>query len=142
MQGSATQPAWVRDWQRAPRRGRFAIANRTSPSPTPPNSSQRLVQCRTGRVYTGSFANNSPRRASNVNVEILQTREYIMRTCARYEGQRAKRRDKHRELTLPERLGGLKGALTEFIKDSFTSMGEKYTLKISRHSSKSLNYLT
>lgn len=49
-----------------------------------------------------------------------------MRACARYEGQRAKLRDKHRELTLPERL---KGALTEFIKDSFTSMGEKYTLK-------------
>ena len=54
-----------------------------------------------------------------------------MRTCARYEGQRAKLRDKHRELAPPERLGSPKGiaALTEFIKDSFTSMGEKYTPK-------------
>ena len=72
----------------------------------------------------------------------LQTREHIIRTCARYEGQQGKLR----EVALHELLGTPKGiaALTEFIKDpdAFTFTGEKYTLRISRHSSKSLNHLT
>ena len=110
----AIQSAWVRDWQKSPRRGRYAIANRIrAPSLNPTqhltalqNQCEvfgRLVQCRTSHAYTGEFRKQFFLEKS-VNCECgetLQTHENIIRTCAQYEIQRAKLRDKHPELATP-----------------------------------------
>ena len=60
---ATTQLAWVHDWQKSPRKGRFVIANRIPPSLNPTkhftelqNQREvfgRLVQCRTGHAYRG-----------------------------------------------------------------------------------------
>lgn len=39
---ASTQSAWVRDWQRAPRKGRYAISNRIPPSLNPHQTFYRI----------------------------------------------------------------------------------------------------
>lgn len=142
---ASTQSAWTRDWQRAPRKGRFAISNRIPPSLNPSKHFVelkdqrevfgRLVQCRTGHAYTGEFRRQFfPEKTTNCECGVdPQTREHIIRDCERYEDQRAKLRDHDRELALPELLGTPKGitALSIFIRDSgaFTFTGEKHMPK-------------
>ena len=142
---ATTQSAWARDWQRAPRKGRFAIPNRIPPSLNPTKhlielQNQRkvfscLVQCRTGHAYTGEFRKQFfPEKIVDCECgETPQTGEHTIKTCDRYEAQRTKFRAEYRELALPELLGNPKGTatLSEFIRDSgaFTFTGEKYTPK-------------
>jgi len=142
---ATTQTAWIRDWQKAPRRGRFAIANRIPPSLNPTKHFTELqnqcevfghlIQCRTGHAYMGEFRKQFfPEKSINCECgETLQTREHIIRTCTHYETHRAKLQNENHELALPELLGTPNGiaALTEFIKDSgaFTFTGEKYIPK-------------
>jgi len=142
---ATTQTAWAHKWQRAPCKGKFAIANRIPLSLKPTKHFTELknqwevfgclIQCRTGHAYTGEFRKQFfPKK--NVNCECgepLKTREHIIRSCTQYENHQAKLRDDDHELALPELLGTPKGiaALTEFIKESgaFTFTGEKYTPK-------------
>ena len=141
-----TKPfVWTRDWQRTPKKGRFAISNRIPPSLNPTKHFTelkdqrevlgRLVQCRTGHAYTGEF-----RRqfflGESVNCacgEDLQTREHILRMCTSYTGHRGSLRDENHEIALPELPGTPKAiaALTAFLQDSgaFTFAGEEYTPK-------------
>ena len=144
---ATTQTAWSRDWQRsrAPRKGRFAIANRIPPSLKPTKHFTelkdqrevfgRLIQCRTRHAYTGEYRKQFlPDKSTNCECgEPLQTREHIIRSCTRYENHRAKLQDDQCELALPELLGSPKGiaTLTEIIKESgaFSFTGEKYTPK-------------
>ena len=142
----AIQSAWVRDWQKSPRRGRYAIANRIrAPSLNPTqhltalqNQCEvfgRLVQCRTSHAYTGEFRKQFFLEKS-VNCECgetLQTHEH----CARYEIQRAKLREhtvywQLSELSRTRRIHQRPGA--------FTFMGEKNTSpRDFQHSSTSQN---
>ena len=140
---ATTQAAWIRDWQKAPRKGRFAIANRIPPSLNPTKhftelQNQRevfgcLVQCRTGHAYTGEFRRQFfPEKSVDCECgELLQTREHIIRSCDRYETQRTKLVTEHSEIALPELLGTPRGiaALSEFIRGSgaFTFTGGKFT---------------
>lgn len=142
---ASTQSNWVREWQRAPHKGRFAISNRIPPSLKPTKHFielkdqreifGRLVQCRTGHAYTGEFRRQFfPEKSTNCECGVdPQSREHIIRDCARYEDQRDKLREFNRDLALPELLGTPKGiaALTEFLRDSgaFTFTGTKYTPK-------------
>jgi hypothetical protein len=142
---ASTQATWVRDWQKAPRKGRFAISNRFPPSLNPTKQFialkdqrevfGRLVQCRTGHAYTGEFRRQFfPEKSTKCECgEDPQTREHIIRECTRHENQRINLREQHRELALPELLGTHKGiaALADFLRDSgaFTFTGEKYTPK-------------
>lgn len=139
---ASTHSAWVRDWQKAPRKGRFAISNRISPSLNPTKHFValkdqrevfgRLVQCRTGHAYTGEFRRQFfPEKSTNCGCgEDLQTREHIIRECTRYANYREDLQETNRNLALPELLGTPKGiaALADFLRDSgaFTFTGEKY----------------
>jgi len=91
------QKEWVTEWENSPKTGRFAIANRISPSTKSTPHFRllkdkrevfgRLVQCRTGNGYTGEYYS---RMVPSENVdcpcgERLQTREHILRECPRYE---------------------------------------------------------
>ena len=140
---ATTQSAWARDWQRAPCKGRFTIANRIPPSLNPTKHFtelqnqrevfSRLVQCSTGHAYTGEFQKQFfPEKSVDCECgENLQTCEHIITTCDQYKAQRMKLRAKYHKLALLELLGTPKGiaALSEFIRDSGTFMftGEKYT---------------
>jgi hypothetical protein len=142
---AATQSAWTREWQRTPKKGRFAISNRIPPSLNPTKHFSelkdqrevfgRLIQCRTGHAYTGEFRRQFfPEKSVACECgETLQTREHILRTCTRYTNHRESLQSEEREIPLPELLGTPKGiaALTEFLKDSgaFTFTGERYIPK-------------
>ena len=131
--------AWVREWKDAPRNGHYAIANRFPPStrPTPRflmlgdkrEVFGRLTQCRTGHGYTGEFYRRFvPDESSDCPCgEPLQTREHIIRDCARYEAHRDVLRKVSATLSLPEILGTRKGleALAAFLEKSgaFTKTG-------------------
>jgi len=142
---ASTQAAWVRDWQKAPRKGRFAISNRIPPSLNPTKHFitlkdqrevfGRLVQCRTGHAYTGEFRKQFfPEKSTNCGCGVdPQTREHTIRECTHYENPRINLREQYRELPLPELMGTPKGitALADFLKDSgaFTFTGTKHTPK-------------
>jgi len=142
---ATTQTAWAREWQRAPKRGRFAISNRIPPSLNPTKhftelKDQRevfghLIQCRTGHAYIGEFHKQFfPKKSVACECdENLQTHEHILRSCTRYTDHWGSLQDENREIALPELLGTPKGitALTEFLKDSgaFTFTREKHMPK-------------
>jgi len=96
----------------------------------------RLIQCRTGHAYIGEFRRQFfPEKSVECECgETLQTREHILRTCARYTDYRESLQNEDREIALPELLGTPKGitALTEFLKESgaFTFTGERYMPKV------------
>jgi len=90
---ATTQSAWVQHWQRAPCKGRFAIANRIPPSLNPTKHFMELqnqhkvfghlVQCCTSHAYTGEFRRQFfPKKSIDCECgETLQTCEHIIRTC-------------------------------------------------------------
>jgi hypothetical protein len=142
---ATTQAAWARDWQKTPKRGRFAISNRIPPSLNPTThftelQNQRevfscLIQCCTGHTYTGEFRRQLlPKKSVACECgETLQTHEHILRTCTHYTNHRESLQNGDREIALPELLGTPKGitALTEFLKESgaFTFTRMKYLPK-------------
>jgi hypothetical protein len=131
---ATTQAAWARDWQKAPKRGRFTISNRIPPSLNPTTQFTelqnqrevfgRLIQCHTDHAYTGEFRRQFfPKKSVACECrETLQTCEHILRTCTHYTNHRETLQNGDREIALPELLGTPKGitALTEFLKESGT----------------------
>ena len=126
---------WQQEWRRAPRVGRFAIANRIKPSLSPTShfvnlksnreAFGRLLQCRTGHSYTGEFRQSfiplSPEPTScPCNNDLLETRTHIIVDCPRYNYHRGILTKASRSLYLPILLGSKEGisALAEFIVKS------------------------
>ena len=89
----------------------------------------RLTQCWTGHGYTGEFYRRFvPDESSDCPCgKPLQTREHIIRDCARYEAHRDVLRKVSATLSLPEILGTRKGLedLAAFLEKSgaFTKTG-------------------
>jgi len=143
---ATTQTAWIRDWQRTPKKGQFTILNRIPPSLNPTKHFTELkdhhevfgllIWCRTGQAYIGEFRRQFfPEKSVECKCgETLQTCEHILRTCARYTDHQENLQNEDREITLPELLGTPKGitALTKFLKESgaFTFTRERYMPKI------------
>ena len=82
----------------------------------------RLTQCWTGHGYTGEFYRRFvPDESSDCPCgKPLQTREHIIRDCARYEAHRDVLRKVSATLSLPEILGTRKGLedLAAFLEKS------------------------
>jgi ribonuclease HI len=138
---------WQQEWKKAPRVGRFAIANRIKPSLSPTNhflslksnreAFGRLLQCRTGHSYTGEFRQSllplSPDPTScPCDIDLLETRTHIIRDCPRYNRHRRILVNASHSLYLPTLLGSKEGisALAEFIIKSgaFSRTGKTYTI--------------
>ena len=124
---------WLREWDKRPMEGRYAISNRIRPSLKTTLRFRklddereifgRMVQCRSGHAYTGEFrqqfAPGEP-TACPCNNDTLETREHIIIHCQRYERHRDILREAYQELSLPEIFGTPNGidALCEFLRQS------------------------
>ena len=138
---------WQKDWKNTPKTGRYAIANRITPSLNPTKHFQqlrckreifgRVLQCRTGHAYTGEFrqtflpSSPDPTHCS-CDEEILETRTHILLDCPRYNQYRRILEKASPYLSLPVLLGTEKGisALAKFIQKSgaFTRTGAPPTI--------------
>ena len=138
----STLKLWQLKWKNTPKTGRFTIANRLPPSFSPTKHFTKLkgnrevfgrvLQCRTGHVYTGEFRQSflplSPDPTHcPCNNEILETRNHIIRECPRYTRECNILSKASQALALSEILGTTHGieALAEFIAKSnaFTRTG-------------------
>jgi ribonuclease HI len=141
---------WQQEWKNSPKVGRFAIANRLSPSLNQnhhftnlQNNREvfgRVIQCRTGHAFTGEFRRDflplSPDPTScPCDNETLESRNHILRECPRYAQHRNILSKASRSLALPVILGSKKGieALALFIRESgaFTRTGTPTTEALS-----------
>ena len=121
--------------KKAPKVGRFAIANRSPPSLRPTqhflnlkNNREafgRVLQCRTRHAYTGEFRQTflplSPDPTScPCDNDITETRTHILRDCPRYARHRKILMKTSKTLSLPVLLGSKAGiaALSEFLVKS------------------------
>lgn len=135
-----TLAAWTKEWRAAPRTGRYAISNRIPPSLKPTKhftalsdereTFGRLVQSRTGHCFSGEYyAQFVPDEDVDCPCgEQFQSREHVIRHCARYERHRHILRAVSRDVSLPEILGTASGieALSKFLRKTgaFTKTGE------------------